>query len=73
MDPSLTCPSGYELNGKYCFLVPTASCDEGYTLNNNVCIASSSSSVLTRQTTPLDGNCPTGYTFSSDDNLCYPI
>lgn len=70
MDPELSCPTGYVLDGKYCFFLPTVSCANGYTLSNGVCYGTTT---MTPPTVMLNGNCPTGYTFNSGDNLCYPI
>jgi len=75
MDPELSCPTGYVLDGKYCYFLPTVSCANGYTLSNGVCYATTGSGTpsMAPPTVTLDGNCPTGYTFNSGDNLCYPI
>lgn len=72
MDPLLTCPSGYTLEGRYCVLMPTMSCEEGYQLKNNMCYMKSNTEILVPKEAS-DGNCPIGYVFNSADNICYPL
>lgn len=85
----MQCPAGHVLRSNVCVMPPVMSCPANYILEDGMCVPQASPSpqpqpqmMMSPSPQPqpqpqpqaaVMNTCPSGYTFSATDNMCYPL